>query len=235
MLSHVEPFLVPFFRTEKNNENHSSQMNTPDKADTDYMPLQPAYDLIARKDEIETEMDSIFDMLESEDFMRVGLSKPLVDENSFPIAGIDLLAVRQHRNRFAVLRTDLMELELEIEKHLHQIHEIARNTGNISRGESKSHLPFGRVETVVGGSAAELSGIMVGDLISKFGPLSCYSESGVERCYESIPSVLGRHDSSNDIEVLILRRHGDRTEVIRKKLLPRGGRIGCLIKPINVR
>ena len=176
------------------------------------------------KSEVESELDSIADTLNSEAFSNIGLQKPLTDEEGFP-------QVRQLRNRFAILTTDHADLLRKIEESIHMIHEHARNTGSVTSGERSALLPFGRVETVAPDSAAEAAGILVGDKVVKFGSLSCVTEAGMKQCYESIPSTLHaiRFDSSLEVRVI---RIGRANEVIELNVTPRDGRIGCLIRPI---
>ena len=193
--------------------------------------LDIARTLMNSKSEVESELDSIADTLNSEAFSNIGLQKPLTDEEGFPLAGIDLHQVRQLRNRFAILTTDHADLLRKIEESIHMIHEHARNTGSVTSGERSALLPFGRVETVAPDSAAEAAGILVGDKVVKFGSLSCVTEAGMKQCYESIPSTLHaiRFDSSLEVRVI---RIGRANEVIELNVTPRDGRIGCLIRPI---
>jgi 26S proteasome non-ATPase regulatory subunit 9 len=187
--------------------------------------------LMEQRTIIENEIDSIGEELSSESFLQIGLKKPLVDAEGFPLAGLDIHRVRELRNRYAILQTDVDNLTESIERALHDIHEHARITGSITSGVRRPAVPFGRVETVVSGSAAEHAGLLVGDKIVKFGHLCCYSSDGVQQCYESIPEVV-RGSQDNQILSLEVTRLGRPGETIELNLRPRDGRIGCLIKPL---
>ena len=190
-----------------------------------------AKSLMDKKTGIEKEMDEIANTLRSESFGEVGLKNPLVDPDGFPLSGIDIHQVRAYRNRFAILTNDLAQIVDEIEAAIHQIHEHARSTGSVSAGTRTTLHPFGRVESVMPSSAAEDCGILPGDKIVKFGPLSCLNPSAVSSCYEAIPSTVKNLSASGSFDVQIIRP-GRESEEIIVQISPKDGRIGCLIKPI---
>ena len=188
-------------------------------------------ELIEQKLEIEKEMDTIGNTLNSDASANVGINKPLVDSEGFPLPGVDHHQVRALRNRFACLRTDLDELYIKIESSLHEIHEAARLTDNVSVGDRHSLVPFGRVEVVAPGSAAEDAGLLVGDKLVSFGPISCYSAESVDFCYDSIPGIVKRIPLGESLDLKV-RRVGRDNEDILISLLPKDGKIGCLIKAV---
>ena len=188
-------------------------------------------ELRARITSIETEMGAIGDDLNSDAFAKIGLRRPLVDSEGFPLAGIDIHRVRELRNRFAVLETDLRSVTSEVEALLHEIHEHARSTGSVSSGERRSAIPFGRVHSVQPGSAAESAGILVGDKVIKFGHLSCYRTEDVHTCYDGIPTVMENHHVGESLHISIIRL-GREGESLDFDLIPQNGRLGCLIKPL---
>lgn len=206
--------------------NSSQKIDPQSNALTDIVKAQ-----MASKRVIETELESIVDALNSEALAHIGLRKHLVDESGFPIAGIDLLQVRTYRNRFAVLQTDLKEIDKTIEESLHRIHEHARATGSVSRGDERQLAPFGRVDSVAPDSAAEFGGLVVGDKIVRFGRLSCFSAEGVKDCYDAIPTILRDLEPGQSFEVKVIRL-GRESEDITLSISPIGGRLGCLIRPI---
>jgi 26S proteasome non-ATPase regulatory subunit 9 len=188
-------------------------------------------ELRGRIDTIEAEMDRIGSDLNSDAFSRIGLRQPLVDQEGFPLAGIDIHRVRELRNRFHVLETDLRASTTEIEALLHEIHEHARSTGSVTSGPPRSAIPFGRVHTVQSGSPAESAGILVGDKVVKFGHLSCYRAEDVNICYDGIPTVMENLQVGASVRVSVFRL-GRENEVLDYDLIPQTGRIGCLIKPL---
>jgi 26S proteasome non-ATPase regulatory subunit 9 len=187
---------------------------------------------IGKKDEIESEMDSIANTLNSPAFAHIGLRKSLVDEDGFPLAGIDLLQVRTFRNRFAVLETDLKDITARIETVITEIHEHARLTGSVSMGEGRSPVAFGRVDSIAEGSAADEAGLLVGDKILKFGRLSCFNADRVKDCYDAIPVVLREIVGPGTFVEIQVSRLGRESEDIFLRLYPKEGRIGCLIRPV---
>jgi 26S proteasome non-ATPase regulatory subunit 9 len=187
--------------------------------------------LDAKRAQIEIEMGDIVSVLQSEAFSNIGISKPLVDAEGYPLSGIDLHQVRTLRNRFAILRTDLQSLTTEIEKHLLAVHENARSSGSVSRGEHRSLKPFGRVEMVTPNSPADIAGLIVGDKILRFGPLSCTSDDGVDLCYDSVPTLVRNSEPDSNIQVQVQRiGRDDDTIILGVQLVD--GKLGCLIKRI---
>ena len=155
-------------------------------------------ELSKRKKAIEDEIAAHLSTLESEG--GVGMSQPLVDAEGFPRNDVDLVRVRQARNRVICLRNDHKALMKEIEAELINIHQRARETGvspsntDVSgsrSGESMdtdeaiggggatrgSPLPpprhFARIAQVAPGSPAEAAGLRSNDLLVKFGSISC--------------------------------------------------------------
>jgi hypothetical protein len=192
-----------------------------------------AQSLITRKDVIETEMDDILETLQSEAFQKLGLDSPLVDEEAFPLSGVDLHEVRMLRNRFALLQTDLRSVVCDIERHLHGIHDSARKSGTVAVGDKSTRLAFGLVDTVRSGSAADTAGLQMGDEVLRFGPLSCFSDSGVSRCFDSIPDAVSRLGPNESIPVEVRRIVAGVTSNMIFNITPKEGRIGCLIKPMK--
>ena len=187
--------------------------------------------LMDKKQTIENEIDSIIETLNSDAFMSIGLRKPLVDDQGFPLAGIDLLQVRTYRNRFAVLETDLKDILEQIDESIQEIHEHARATQTVTSGDVRNPLPFGRVESISNGSAADEAGLLVGDKVVKFGRLSCFNPDGVKNCYDAIPSIVREVDPTGYIEAQVSRLGREGEELIMR-IYPKEGRIGCLIRPI---
>ncbi len=183
-------------------------------------------ELILEKKKIETEISNILDLLNSESLGSVGLETPLIDLEGFPLSGLDLLVIRQNRRKFFELKNDLKLILNKIENEIHKIHQIARDEGNINSGDTRAQrLSFGRVDMIAVGSPADDAGLLVGDKISKFGPLSTFSPDSVDVCYDAIPSV--PRDSS--IEVIVTRL--GRGE-LHLTIQPREGKLGCCIKKI---
>jgi len=82
--------------------------------------------------EIESEIAALLSTLDSEG--GVGMSEPLVDAEGFPRNDVDLVVIRQARQRVICLRNDHKALMKEIEAELVCIHQRARETGVLITG-----------------------------------------------------------------------------------------------------
>jgi len=154
-------------------------------------------ELTKKKKAIEDEIALHLATLESQG--RVGMTEPLVDAEGFPRNDVDLVAIRQARQRVICLRNDHKTLMKEIEAELVCIHQRARETGTVSTNvsnenlassenggqgmdvdvdaSSTKHLPpprhFARIAQVAPGSPAETAGLRPNDLLVRFGSITC--------------------------------------------------------------
>jgi 26S proteasome non-ATPase regulatory subunit 9 len=215
--------MVKYFHNTIEDETDSNEAGVMLKAQFD--------DLVRNRDNKEKELDRIAESLNSETFAHIGLQKPLIDPEGFPVSGIDLLEVRKLRSRYIALTNDLRSISDQIECTLHLVHETARMTGTITQGDSKERIPFGRVDSIVSGSAADVCGMLVGDKVVRFGPLSCLSVAHVNNCYESIPNIVRGLSVNETLEVYVIRP-GRENEELLLQIAPQGGRIGCLINRV---
>jgi hypothetical protein len=184
-----------------------------------------------RRGVIESEMSSISEDLSSAAFLQVGLNNPLIDHDGFPLPGVDLHEVRTKRNRFAILSTDLKRVEDELHELLLKLHEYARSSGTIRRGDKKPLLPFGKISDIVSGSAADLCGLLVGDRIIRFGALQATNPDAVAMCYDSIPTVVQTTLGNCPIEIQVTRMGRENEEIVLFVNLV-NGRLGCLIQKL---
>merc|ERR1719430_1275600 len=76
-----------------------------------------------QKDIIEEEIKALNEVLESQN---VGMDDPLVDQEGFPRADIDVYQVRHARSNIRTKTTDLKEVMKKIEAGLLNIHAQAR-------------------------------------------------------------------------------------------------------------
>lgn len=105
--------------------------------------------LIERKELIETELQTHFSILKANN---ADLKSPLVDQDGFPRADLDIYAVRNARVRIIELRNDHADIVKEIGKALEGVFDPGLNT-NGNSDEEKSE-PFAKVDDVASGSPA---------------------------------------------------------------------------------
>jgi hypothetical protein len=189
-------------------------------------------DLDKQRNEFRAEMDDISSILSSSSFLQVGLKNPLVDDEGFPLAGLDIHDVRTKRNRFAILATDFAIIDERIHDLLQEMHENARKSGTITKGEMKPRLPFGRVTQVVQGSPADKAGLLVGDRIIKFGHLLTTTLAGVNACYDAIPFVAQSSSNTGPLEISVIRL-GREDDAVVVLVQLENERLGCLISKIT--
>ncbi|CDI75520.1 26S Proteasome non-ATPase regulatory subunit 9, putative [Eimeria praecox] len=80
-----------------------------------------AQEIYRQRQQLEERMEALAGFLTSEGMP--GLDGPLVDEEGFPRADIDVHAVRDARHQLACLKTDYRELQRRLEDILFRIHE----------------------------------------------------------------------------------------------------------------
>jgi len=189
----------------------------------------------------------------------VGMHGPLVDEEGFPRADLDLYAVRTARNVVAVTANDLKALEEELHEKLRQLHESTRDlteqrmvangpgfpehtTALSATSRSNAHTsarheelmvqtlrPFLKVGLVHGSSPAVVAGLRSNDLILKFGPID--ADGFAAEGVRSMATVT--RASEGKLVTVWVRRDGS---AIRIPLVPSRwpgeGLVGCGFEPI---
>ncbi|KAF4701416.1 26S proteasome non-ATPase regulatory subunit 9 [Perkinsus olseni] len=152
--------------------------------------------LMLRKDTIEKEIDQIWATLNSPACQQVGRDGSLLDSEGFPRSDIDHYLITSSRQRLTVLENDLKGVMNSLERGLENLHQIARDTGTITKGQQQqqsrkvedaadigrepmsipqdrvinsSYPPFACVSEVAPGSPAAEAGLLDGDRIVDFG------------------------------------------------------------------
>jgi 26S proteasome non-ATPase regulatory subunit 9 len=150
-------------------------------------PMEQARALITRKEDIEAEIEAQISILKTNSST---LQSPLVDEDGFPRADIDIYAVRGARVRIIELRNDLAAVTNAIANALEGIYGPSLQGAEASetRTVEGDPKPFGKLNGVAPGSPAaeavrmleyltlslldwEPQGLQREDLILKFGHL----------------------------------------------------------------
>lgn len=124
-------------------------------------PREQARFLMARKDSIELELETQLSILKSNNS---DTSSRLVDREGFPLADVDIWAVRTARVRIIELRNDLKAVMDAIGKALEQVYDPSLSTSSESgtketvqehsESPSQNLKPFAKVDGVAPGSPA---------------------------------------------------------------------------------
>ncbi|EER09698.1 26S proteasome non-ATPase regulatory subunit, putative [Perkinsus marinus ATCC 50983] len=209
--------------------------------------------LMVRKDAIEKEIDQIWAVFNSSSaYQQVGRNGSLLDSEGFPRGDIDHYLITSSRQRLTRLENDLKEVMNSLEKGLESLHQIARDTGTITKGErsnntsngvssSRRHInvpndgvimtsdhPFACVSEVAPGSPAAEAGLLDGDRIVDFG--------GAKRLGDLPSRVQTAASSDSSLFVEIQRPTLDGFRIVKVELRPREwsgrGLLGCLVTPL---
>lgn len=186
--------------------------------------------LMRRKDEIEREIGSLYDILKSEN--NIGMKEPVVDSEGYPRSDVDVYLVRHTRHRIICLQNDHKALMKEIEAGLHLFHAQQRekNESNPDQGNGDTVMlsPFARVDRVESCSPAFNADLRVEDKIARFG--SVVSSNFTDMSH--IGSIV-QHSIGKPIHVEVIR--DDR--MLNKTLVPSAwsgkGLLGCSIVPLK--
>lgn len=201
-------------------------------------------ELQQKKDDIEAELKALSGVLDSHG---VNMETPLLTEDGFPRADLDIAQIRTTRSRIIHLKNDYKDLMNAIEKHLHEHFASLQDAGdavpvanNTNRAAMMGdtipetlEVPFAKVNSVVAGSPAETAGLKAGDEIRNFGYVNRGNHDGLRRVAECVQGNEGQR-----VLVKVSRRvdSGTRQE-LQLNLTPKsnwGGRglLGCHILPI---
>ncbi|CAK5115631.1 unnamed protein product [Meloidogyne enterolobii] len=105
------------------------------------------------------------------------MNEPLVDDQDFPLSGIDIYAVTSARGNIRRLQNDRTEKMAEIDRIIVAIHNHTSQNGNSENNEGESSVhrtsnkPIVQVDKVSPNSPAQKAGLREGDLIIQFGNL----------------------------------------------------------------
>ncbi|KAH7905309.1 hypothetical protein BJ138DRAFT_1095245 [Hygrophoropsis aurantiaca] len=199
-------------------------------------PREKARALMSQKDDIEAELNAQVAILKANS---CDLTSPLVDQDGFPRADVDLYAVRYARKRINELRNDLKDTMNEIGKVLEAVYDpslAAPSTGAPPDPQVKSASdslgslkPFAKVNGVAPGSPASQADLRREDLILKFGHLTqgSFATSSLQPLADLVSA-----NENRELQVTVLRSN----ETLILNFTPRqgwGGRgmLGCHILP----
>ncbi|PWN31297.1 uncharacterized protein FA14DRAFT_151739 [Meira miltonrushii] len=181
---------------------------------------------------IDEELSSLTNVLRSQN---ATMNSALIDNQGFPIASIDIVAVRTARARIIALRND----RESIENRMRNLLDLALSrTDSAVWSEVGGLTPFAKVNAISPNSPAQRADMRVGDEILRFASLTAANahRSTTNKDLGNLPSVVQR---GTEIAVMVLRGgdDGNDREIKRLRLTPNdgwGGRglLGCHLLPI---
>ncbi|KAF5385727.1 hypothetical protein D9757_005510 [Collybiopsis confluens] len=197
-------------------------------------PADQARKLMEQKKNIEIEIEEHISVLKAN---QSTMQTPLVDNDGFPRADMDIYAVRGARVRIIELRNDLKDVTEAIGKALEAVYDRSQmqpasvESSTAKVGVSEEMKPFAKVDGVVPGSPAAGAGLRREDLIIKFGQLIHTSFSS--NSLTPIAQIVGESENQS-IGIKVLRDG----QTVFLSLTPRkgwGGRgmLGCHIVPFS--
>ncbi|XP_044052305.1 26S proteasome non-ATPase regulatory subunit 9 [Siniperca chuatsi] len=190
--------------------------------------------LVKKKDEIEEQIKAYYDVLEDQG---VGVEGPLVDEEGYPRADMNLYQIRTARHNISCLQNDHKGIMAEIEEALHKLH--AREKAKREQDEAEAQEgpmeqqvilppPFARVDAVTQGSPACGAGLRVGDEVIEFGSVNTENFQNLQ----NIASVV-QHSEGKPLRVIVIRDGQKAQMSLTPKRWSGRGLLGCNIVPIN--
>mmetsp|Transcript_108984 Transcript_108984/g.172160 ORF Transcript_108984/g.172160 Transcript_108984/m.172160 type:complete len:216 (+) Transcript_108984:80-727(+) len=203
-------------------------------------------ELAKKKQALEAELKSLEEYLNE---TGLGLKGPLIDEEGFPRADIDIYAIRKARNRFACAQTDHVEVMKKIEAALFSLHSESRvavpreKVATLAPAEEDVDMveatppqlpspPFALIDEVSNDSPAQEAGLAIGDLVLRFGHVCRQDTGDLNACFAAIQELVPRSIDS-PIEVQVLR--GAPPAKVLLTLRPRRwqgrGLLGCHMAP----
>eukprot|EP00035_Acanthoeca_spectabilis_P016218 m.328031 g.328031 ORF g.328031 m.328031 type:complete len:197 (+) comp16499_c0_seq1:274-864(+) len=180
---------------------------------------------------LEGEIDRVLSTLE---LSGAGATAPLVDAEGYPRTDVDVHAVRIDRHELAALRTDRAAAAAKVEGLLEQVHQEARESGEVKAekleggGNSRPvREKFAVIGDVNPASPAAAAGLRRGDEILLFGDIDAATFDGLASLGNVTRTSVGK-----PVRVMIARDGS--TKLLR--LVPQEwggtGLLGCRVDPI---
>jgi 26S proteasome regulatory subunit N4 len=152
---------------------------------------------------------------------------------------IDLIRVRQIRQRVICLQNDHKALMKQIEEGLIQVHQTTANdpsspsnatTTMASNPILSNKEPFLRVDIVSGQSPAETAGLQVGDLVCRIGTI----RKDNYRTMQDVASLVNNSENRS-ITLLVQRANtkDQQTLTLTPKKWSGNGLLGCKLTPLS--
>ncbi|XP_035514627.1 26S proteasome non-ATPase regulatory subunit 9 [Morone saxatilis] len=196
--------------------------------------MEDVKNLVKKKDELEEQIKAYYDVLEDQG---VGVEGPLVDEEGYPRADVNVYQIRTARHNISCLQNDHKAIMVEIEEALHKLH--AREKAKREQDETEAvdeameqqvtlPPPFARVDAVTQGSPACGAGLRVGDGVIEFGSVN----TGNFQNLQNIASVV-QHSEGKPLRVTVVRDGQKAQMSLTPQRWSGRGLLGCNIVPIS--
>ncbi|SCU91313.1 LAMI_0E05402g1_1 [Lachancea mirantina] len=162
----------------------------------DQLPLASVFDVKSR---LESELTRLFNALNE---MGADMETPLVTNEGYPRADLDVLQIRLLRRNVNVLRNDLKAVISRAEVLMAtQFEKLAAKTQEVNRNrEFESRIPFAKVVDVVATSPSEVAGLKKDDKIVAFGRVHAGNHKSL-----SAVALCAQASENKPISVRILR------------------------------
>lgn len=210
------------------------KMTTENCSGNSEMTMEDVKNLIKKKDDIEEQIKAYYDVLEDQG---VGVEGPLVDEEGYPRADVNLYQIRTARHEISCLQNDHKAIMVEIEEALHKLHAREKAKQKQDQAEAQEEAmeqqvtlppPFARVDAVTDGSPASGAGLRVGDEVIEFGSVNTANFQNLQ----NIASVV-QHSEGKPLRVTVIRVG----QKVQMNLTPQRwsgrGLLGCNIVPVQ--
>lgn len=210
------------------------KMTTENCSGNSEMTMEDVQNLIKKKDDIEEQIKAYYDVLEDQG---VGVEGPLVDEEGYPRADVNLYQIRTARHEISCLQNDHKAIMVEIEEALHKLHAREKAKQRQDQAEAQEEAmeqqvtlppPFARVDAVTDGSPASGAGLRVGDEVIEFGSVNTANFQNLQ----NIASVV-QHSEGKPLRVTVIRVG----QKVQMNLTPQRwsgrGLLGCNIVPVQ--
>jgi len=195
---------------------------------------------VLRRDEVERDMKEILGRLNAPG--GAGTQQPLVDEEGYPRADVDVIAARNDRHKLARLKSDYDALTDRIQAMLFELHasekagkekeEPIRTMQRKSEADSTppqpTSGPFAVVEEVQADSPAAEAGLQAGDRILEFGDV----RKGMGGDESSRLAAAVQAAENQTLRILLLRTGQVQVTHVVPKKWAGPGTLGCRLKPL---
>ncbi|KAJ3324298.1 26S proteasome non-ATPase regulatory subunit 9 [Boothiomyces sp. JEL0866] len=187
--------------------------------------VESANQLIKQKEQIESQIQEFEGILRTHN---VGMKTPLVDNEGFPRADIDIYAVRTARSQLASILYLTIGLYNDQEKIMNDIHQALVKVHSAAKTEQplapqvEKPVAFAKVNGVAPDSPANAAGLLRGDLITEFGKVNINSPEPLTLIAKDLPSQLNQQ-----VRIRLLRDGVEKSVFVTPAPWGGKGLLGC--------